>query len=93
MYCSSIFKVRWGCYNQIKKGLLLGVRVKKIKINEYLAKLQTRAWLSHALVRLAKTLLKDDEIARDITFFLVTLPNIYRFKKKFSLADSAVNIS
>jgi len=35
--------------NQIKKGLLLGVRVKKIKINEYLAKLQTRAWLSHAL--------------------------------------------
>jgi len=28
--------------NQIKKGLLLSVCVKKIKIGEYLAKLQTR---------------------------------------------------
>ena len=35
--------------NQIKKGLLLSVWVKKIKIDEYLAKLQARAWLSHAL--------------------------------------------
>jgi len=36
--------------NQIKKGLLLTVRVKKIvKIAEYLAELQARAWLSHAL--------------------------------------------
>jgi len=34
---------------QIKKGLLLSLRVKKIKIGEYLAKLQARAWLSHAL--------------------------------------------
>ena len=43
---------------------------------------QERGCLMH-FVRLAKTLLKDDEIARDITFFLVTLPNIYRFKKNF----------
>jgi len=34
--------------NQIKKGLLLSLWVKKIKIGEYLAKLQARAWLSHA---------------------------------------------
>ena len=35
--------------NQIKKGLLLSLRVKKNKIDEYLAKLQARAWLSYAL--------------------------------------------
>jgi len=34
-------------------------------IGEYLAKLQTRAWLSHALARLANRLLKDEESARD----------------------------
>ena len=28
-----------------------------------------------------------------ITFLLVTLPNIHRFKKKFSLTDSAINLS
>jgi len=39
--------------------------VKKIKIGEYLAKLQARAWLSRALVRLANILLKDEESARD----------------------------
>ena len=32
----------WVVNNQIKKGLLLSLRVKKIKIGEYLAKLQTR---------------------------------------------------
>jgi len=36
--------------NQIKKALLLSLRMKnKIKIGEYFAKLQARAWLSHAL--------------------------------------------
>ena len=35
--------------NQIKNGLLLSVRVKKKLTGEYLAKLQARAWLSHAL--------------------------------------------
>ena len=35
--------------HQIKKGLLLSLWVKKNKIGEYLAKLQARAWLSHAL--------------------------------------------
>ena len=35
--------------NQIKKGLVLTVWVNFLKIGEYLAKLQARAWLSHAL--------------------------------------------
>ena len=35
--------------NQIKKGLLLSLSVKKIKIGKYLAKLQGRTWLSRAL--------------------------------------------
>jgi len=40
--------------NQIKKGLLLSLSVKKkFKISEYLAKLQARTWLSHALTDLA----------------------------------------
>ena len=53
--------------NQIKKGLSLSVDVSDFLISEYLAKLQGRAWLSHALhfARLANTLLKDDESERD----------------------------
>jgi len=35
--------------NQIKKGLLVSLSVKKNKINEYLAKLQAIRWLSRAL--------------------------------------------
>jgi len=35
--------------SQSKKGLLLSLSVKKFKIGEYLAKLQARTWLSHAL--------------------------------------------
>jgi len=39
--------------NQIEKGLLLSMWVKKnFKIGEYLAKLQGTAWLSHALCAL-----------------------------------------
>ena len=40
---------------------------------------QERGCLMH-FVRLANTLLKDEESARDITFLLVTLPNIHRLK-------------
>jgi len=35
--------------NQIKKGALLSLRVKKIEIGKYLAKLQAKTWLSRAL--------------------------------------------
>jgi len=43
---------------------------------------QQRGCLMH-FARLANTLLKDEESTRDktITFLLVTLPNIHRFKK------------
>ena len=59
------------------------------KIGEYLAKLEARAWLSHALCELASnTQLKDKESDETITFLLQTLPNIHRFKKN-SLTDSA----
>jgi len=51
--------------NQIKKGLLLSLRVKKNEVSEYLAKLQARAWLSHALCAPANTLLNNEESARD----------------------------
>ena len=44
-------------------------------------------------VRLANSLLKDEKIARDITFLLVTLPNIHQLKNFFSLSDSAINLS
>ena len=45
----------WVVNNQIKKGLLLRLRVKKIKIGEYLAKLQARThgFLVHFLRPLA----------------------------------------
>ena len=36
-------------YEQIKKSLLLSLSVKKFLIGEYLAKLQARTWLFHAL--------------------------------------------
>jgi len=56
--------------------------VKKIKIGEYLAKLQARAWLSHACTpgQQPNTLLKDEELHETITILLATLPNNYRFK-------------
>jgi len=46
--------------NHIEKSL----RVKKIKIGEYLATLQERGCLMH-FAHLANTLLKDEESARD----------------------------
>ena len=43
--------LRCGCIvnNQIRKSLLLSLSVKFFQIGEYLAKLQARTWLSHAL--------------------------------------------
>jgi len=39
---ATLFQVWWVINKQIKKGLLLSLRVKKIKISEYLAELQAR---------------------------------------------------
>ena len=45
---------------QVEKGLLLSVRVKK-----NLAKLQARAWLSHALCAPGQQIAKNEESAQD----------------------------
>jgi len=51
--------------NQIKKGLLLSVRVQKLKsVNIWQSYKQQRGCLMH-FARLANTLLKDEESARD----------------------------
>jgi len=80
--------------DQIKTGLLLSVRVNFFKIGEYLAKLQARAWLSHARCAPGQHMQKDEENVRDnrVRFLLVILPNIRRFYF-FSLTDSAMNLS
>ena len=43
-------------------------------------------------VHLANTLLKDEKVHETITFLLLTLPNIYQFKKKFT-DRLAINLS
>ena len=56
----------WVVNNQIEKGLLLNVQLKKkFIIGEYVAKLQARMWLSQHFVRLINTLLKEGKSARD----------------------------
>ena len=63
---------------------------KKFKISEYLAKLQARAWLSHALRAPGQHIATRRR--KRTTFLLVTLPNIHRFETKL-LIDSAINLS
>ena len=60
----------------------------KNKIDEYLGVLQARAWMSHALclARLANTLLKDEESARDNHVFACNTPK-YSSILFFSLTD------
>ena len=61
-------------------------------IGEYLAKLQARAWLSHALCAPGQHTAKiRRNLHETITFLLVTLPNIHQFI--FLLSDSARNLS
>jgi len=70
--------------NQIKKGLLLSLRVKKFlqSVNIWQSYKQERDCLVH-FARLANTLLKDEESARDshVPDCTFAKPNIYRFKK------------
>ena len=61
--------------NQIKKGVLLRVRV----IFLIGAKLLARAWLSCALCVPGQHTLKTKKVHEIITFLLVTLPNNIRF--------------
>jgi len=46
---ATYLRLRGVVSNQIKKGLLLNLPVKMLKIDEYLAKLQARRWLPRAL--------------------------------------------
>ena len=77
--------------NHIKKGLLLTLEWKKLRsVNIWQSYKQEsdclvhlRAWTTHCY--------KTEKVHRTITFLLVTLPNIHRFKKKL-LADSAINL-
>jgi len=72
--------------NQVEKGLLLSVRVKKI----WQSYKQERGCLMH-FARLANKLLKTKKVHKTITFLLVTSSNIHRFN--FSLTYSAINLS
>jgi len=76
--------VRYGgvVNNQINKGLLLYVSEKMFKIDEYLTKLEARAWLSHALC--APALLKDKECARDIHVLARNFTKYSPIKQNFS---------
>ena len=67
--------------NQIKKRLLLSLRVKKIKISEYLAKIHAKTWLSCALSSSLAVCWQVRKVHETTTLLLVTLPNIRRWKK------------
>ena len=78
--------------NQIKKSLLLSVRVKKIKIGEYLVKLQAWAWFVMQFARLANTLLNDEVSAQNNDFLSCNFIKYLPIQKNL-LADSAINLS
>ena len=65
---------------------------KNVKISEYLAKLQARAWLSHAFCTSGQHNEKDEESARDnhdfASDFAKYLPIL-----KISLTHSVINLS
>jgi len=76
--CSEVF------YNQIKKGLLLTLTVKKClkSVNIWQSYKQERGCLVH-FVRLAITLLKDEESARDSHVLACNFANVHRFQNIF----------
>ena len=46
---ATYFRCGWVVNNEIKKGLLLSLSAKKIKVSEYFGKVRARTWLSRAL--------------------------------------------
>jgi len=72
--CSEVF------YNQIKKGLLLTLTVRKClkSVNIWQSYKQERGCLVY-FVRLAITLLKDEESARDNHVLACNFANVHRF--------------
>jgi len=53
-------------------------------IGEYFSMLQSKTWLSRALVRWVNTLQKHGKVHETNTFLSVALPNIHRFKTSFA---------
>jgi len=78
--------------NQIKKGLLLSVWLNFL-IDEYLATLQARAWLSRALCAPGQHTAKDEESTRDDHVFAYNFAKYSPILNFFSLTDSAINLS
>jgi len=54
-----------GLFEEQRSARITRRRHNRNRIGEYLAKLQARTWLSRVLERLANTLLKDRESARN----------------------------
>jgi len=76
--------------NQIKKGILLSLRVIFFKsVNIWQSYKQERGCIMH-FARLANALLKDEESARNNYVFACNFAKYFNF---FSLADSAINFS
>ena len=73
------------------RNIAESVSENSVKIGEYLAKLQARAWLSRT--RLANTLLKDEESARDNRALAGNFAKYSPILKLILLTDSAINRS
>jgi len=73
------------------RNIAESVSENSVKIGEYLAKLQARAWLSRT--RLANTLLKDEESARDNHALAGNFAKYSPILKLILLTDSAINLS
>jgi len=78
--------------DQIKKGFMLSPPVKKkIKISEYLAKLQQKdRRLVHFFVPVHNTGKRRRKCTTQSTLLPITMPSICQFKK--SLTDLAINL-
>jgi len=61
-------------------------------IGEYLAELQARAWLSHALCVPGQHTAKDEESARDNHVFACNFAKYFSDLKIVLLSDSAINL-
>jgi len=78
--------------NQIKKDLLLSLRVKTITIGEYLAKLQAkRDCLVHFL--LLAVCWPSAQLHETITLLLVTLPNTYQVQVQLHNTNADIHVS
>jgi len=78
--------------NQMKKGYCWVWEWKKSKIGEYLAKLQARAWLSHALCKSGQHTAKRRRKCVRQSRSCLQLCQIFTDLKK-SLTDSGINLS